>query len=175
MIQWPLSGSASTESSTYTHWVLSDPGCGTPLAQGPALGVPVGVAPYGSGNSVLLPLCSQTITEELEVAFPLRLELKILQLRREPWPLGDHDGGRKEAAFPVLLSPRKSFVIPFSLLCSLSFCLSACFPKIFWWWRSFLDKQKNNNHEPISPRTGTPMTWKTLWNQQHNKCHLNWQ
>lgn len=109
--------------------MLSDPGCGVPQGPGSALGVPVGVAPDGPGNTGLLPPRSSTTPEDPEVAFPLRLELKIQRLLRG----ADHDGGRKEAAFPALLSPHKSFVFPppLSLFPSLLFCLSIYFPMIF--------------------------------------------
>lgn len=54
------------------------------------------------------------------MAFPLRLELKIPSLPCEPRPLGDRDGGRKEAAFPPFLSPHLSFDILLSLIPSLA-------------------------------------------------------
>lgn len=104
--------------------MLSDPGCGVPQGQGSALGVPAGVAPDGSENTGLLPLCSSTTPEDPEVAFLLRLELKILPLFGEPRLLGDHDGRRKEAAFPALLSPHKSFVILLSPSLSLNLSLN---------------------------------------------------
>lgn len=161
IIQGPLFSCVCTESFTYARWVLSDPGCGVPWGQGSAPGVPDGVAPDGSGSAGQLPLCSPTTPEDPEVAFPLRLELKILRLLREPRPLGDRDGGRKEAAFPALLSPHKSFVIPLSPSFALILSLNLFPHDFFFDGKLFRTCKKKPWTHFTSLRTGTPMTWKT--------------
>lgn len=94
------------------------------LVSSMALGVPVSAAPHGSGNTSLLPRCSPMTSMVPEVAFPLRLELKIPRLHSELQPLVIVAEGRKEAAFPALVCPGKLFVVPLSA-CSFSHTVSS--------------------------------------------------
>lgn len=126
------------------------------LVSSMALGVPVSAAPHGSGNTSLLPRCSPMTSIVPEVAFPLRLELKIPRLHSELQPLVIVAEGRKEAAFPALVCPGKLFVVPLSA-CSFSHTVSSIISTaVFFFfslcWKRFFHTSKK--HEPISPHPG---------------------
>lgn len=126
------------------------------LVSSMALGVPVSAAPHGSGNTSLLPRCSPMTSMVPEVAFPLRLELKIPRLHSELQPLVIVAEGRKEAAFPALVCPGKLFVVPLSA-CSFSHTVSSIISTaVFFFfslcWKRFFHTSKK--HEPISPHPG---------------------
>lgn len=90
-----------------------------------------------------------------EVAFPLRLELKIQRLYSELQPLVIVAEGRKEAAFPALVCPGKLFVVPLSA-CSFSHTVSSIISTAVFFlslcWKRFFHTSKK--HEPISPHPG---------------------
>lgn len=108
---------------------------------------------------------SSVTPEDPEVALPLWSELKI-----ERQLQGDHDGGRKEgsvSAFPALLSPHNSFVIPLSasVFRSVSLLVSLLF---FFYFDGKLFF-RNTQTDFTSARTGTTDAWKSLWDQRCNK------
>lgn len=111
------------------------------LVSSMALGVPVSAAPHGSGNTSLLPRCSPMTSIVPEVAFPLRLELKIPRLHSELQPLVIVAEGRKEAAVSYLSS--LSLPVP-SLILSLQL-----FPPLFFFslsvGKGFFIQAKNMN------------------------------
>lgn len=74
-----------------------------------------------------------------EVAFPLRLELKIPRLHSELQPLVIVAEGRKEAAFPALVCPGKLFVVPLSA-CSFSHTVSSIISTAVFFSLSLLEK-----------------------------------
>lgn len=110
--------------------------------------------------------CSPTTPEDPEVAFPLRLGLKILRLlwSRSPWVIV-MEGGRKQLFLPSSL-----------LITHLSYprSLVSVSELIFLLLNGKLSRQAKKTWTQLTSLwTGTPMTWRALWNQRCNKCHLS--
>lgn len=117
----PITSTSITHTPQVTHSKLAL--FDLDLVSSMTLGVPVSAAPHGSGNTSLLPRCSPMTSMVPEVAFPLKLELKIPQLHSQLQPLVIVAEGRKEAAFPALVCPGKLFVVPSA--CSFSHTVSS--------------------------------------------------
>lgn len=157
----------------------------TPSALWPRLWYPAGpeVGPWcpcqcGSGWGRKLWTTPKTTPEDPEVAFPLRLELKILWLlwhSHSPWVILMEEG-RKQlflSAFPSSLLVTHSSSFSLSACFFSLFCDTAPLPTFFFLkWKSFQNKQEIN-HKPTSPLAGKKHPWQRK--QQLNKCHLKWQ
>lgn len=127
----------------------------------------------GSGWGRKLWTAPKTTPEDPEVAFPLRLELKILWLlwhSHSPWVILMEEGRKQHFLPSFLVSHLSSFSLSayfFSL-----FLPRSSFTYLFFFlkWKSFQDKQEIN-HEPISPLAGKKHTHDK---ENNSSTNVNW-